>query len=1036
MKRLLVAVAAALLTLAAAAPVQAQQDELAEQRAAAQEVMTQLENSDQPLAPDEIRSLDRLGPNPWLSFTEDRDPEAVKAWLALAQQLPDQAQVPRGKANIGGPPLVVNESEAPGETGVNDSVETGDRISRRFGSRPGDKGVVTINGTLSGGVIRPPIEGDCESVEDDGSIPQANPTPAVEINVALCIGEIGDGPFGDSSGDIDFYSFGVVEEGSFMILDTWHIADSLDPVRSIIGIYDAAGNLLVDLEDGGLPGDDPFIEFIAPATGEYFAAIAGCCELSSDPNDSSTGPGVGDTGTYELFVVVFPPPCVSEEDDGSIGLANETNVPTQSFDFCTGIIGDGPWGPADADFYAMGTVEAGFNIFLDGFLFEPFTGVVGLYNSAGDLVASYTETGDFEDPEGFLDFPVEVTDDYYVAISGAPDLPADPNDPASGSPSDEGGGYELLMEAYVPFVPCFSIEDDGSIPLASPTPGFGDDIVWISECYGEVGDGPWAGTSGDVDFFQTRELPADRILIVDFIDFFEPSNAGALTIGIYDSAGNLLATGSDDPSQGGPDSEFFSIVIPEDGVYFVAVGGAMPTDPFDETTGTNTDITSLYEAMYIVDADESFFGAGLADWTANGGRKAAQTRPTQLGKKGPLARFAERLDQRKADADAEAEAAAAENSEEEPLDFDYYLVDLRRGDAIAGGFDASRQVGILDPDGVQRSGAPFNPSFIYPLESPLRHDRRSGFDHVATVDGTYAVFVGDGLGEYQGEMRVIRSGLADERNTAQQIIFLDFDGAIVPGDIWGTGIDADLSPLSTFLERWDLDASDEDAVIDATIDAVIETLDHDLRVLDGRNGDRDATNRGTEFDVLILNSRDHGDRWGDPNVSRVVIGGTIEELQIPTIGIAQTIDPGNTDTTETAVVLLDVMSEPAGLPGDASINSYGVAAGVTKAEFVGFVIGHITAHEIGHYIGNWHQETFNEVEALMDAGGDFPAIAGVGEDNIFGTADDTDPDFVEDVFNFFEGFTGVEDTAGRSVFALSTGQQRVPGPPANPGRPQ
>ncbi len=227
-------------------------------------------------------------------------------------------------------------------------------------------------------------------------------------------------------------------------------------------------------------------------------------------------------------------------------------------------------------------------------------------------------------------------------------------------------------------------------------------------------------------------------------------------------------------------------MIPEDGVYYVAVGGGMPTDPFDETTGTNTDITSLYEAMFIVDADESFLGVGLADWTANGGRKTAQTTPTQLGKKGPLARFAELLDQRKADANAGAEAAAAANAEEEPLDFDYYLVDLRKGDAIAGGFDASRQVGILDPDGVQRSGASFNPSFIYPLESPLRHDRRNGFDHVATVDGTYAVFVGDGLGEYQGEMSVIRSGLADERNTDQQIIFLDFDGAIVPGDVWGT----------------------------------------------------------------------------------------------------------------------------------------------------------------------------------------------------------------------------------------------------------
>jgi hypothetical protein len=37
-----------------------------------------------------------------------------------------------------------------------------------------------------------------------------------------------------------------------------------------------------------------------------------------------------------------------------------------------------------------------------------------------------------------------------------------------------------------------------------------------------------------------------------------------------------------------------------------------------------------------------------------------------------------------------------------------------------------------------------------------------------------------------------------------------------------------------------------------------------------------------------------------------------------------------------------------------------------------------------------------------------------------------DADFAQDEFNFFEGFVGVEDTAGRSVFGLSTGQRRPP----------
>ncbi|MDH3302949.1 MAG: hypothetical protein OES24_20810 [Acidimicrobiia bacterium] len=1035
MQRVLLILSAALLTLAAGVtPVQAQaDDELATQREAATDVMEQIDEAGGGLALDDITRLDDLGPNPWLSFTEKRDPEAVKAWTQVAAQLPDHVQIPRGKANIGGPPLVVSESEAVGEVGVNDTPETGDMISRRFGTRPGEKGVVTINGSLSGGVIRDPIPSDCEYTEDDGSIPLANATPAAEIQVALCVGVIGDGPYGETSGDIDFYSYGFVEEGTVLILDTWHISNSLDPVRSIIGIYDADGNLLVSIEDGGLPGDDPWIEFIAPATGEYFAAIAGCCELSSDPTDSASGPGVGDTGTYELFVVAFPPPCMSSEDDGSIGLANDTNVNGNGFDFCSGIIGDGPWGSSDSDFYSLGTVEAGAFGYFDVFAFEePMRSVVGLYNSAGDLLASYEDTGDPETSEEFLEFEFTETDDYYLAVSGCCDLPADPNDPSSGIPSDESGSYEVIMDVFVPIPPCESIEDDGAIPIANPVNGFGDDFLFVAECFGTVGDGPQAEVNGDVDFFTTRPLPADQVLLVDFCDFFEPTNAGALTVGFYNAEGNLLASGQDDPTQCGPDSEFFSIITPAEGVYHVAVGGAMPTDPNDPTTGTNTDIGSDYAAMYIVDANQEFFGGGFTDWAAaRNGDIASMSK--RFRARGPLAELRSAIDARKAAANAEAEeAAAAEATDEEPVDTDFYLVHLRKGDAIAGGFDNARSTGIIDPDGVLRSASPFNPSFIYPLDSPLRHDRRTGFDHVATVDGVHAVFVTDGIAEYEGELRVVRSGLAPQRNRGQQIIFLDFDGATVSGDTWGTGVDANLSPLSAFLAGWGLGPADEDDVIDATIDAVIETLDHDLRVLDGRNGDRDATNRGTEFDVEVLNSRDHGDRWGDPNVSRVVIGGTIEELLIPTIGIAQSIDPGNTETEETAVVLLDIMSLPAG-ETEASINSYGLADGVSKASFVGFVVGHITAHEIGHYIGNWHQETFNEVEAVMDAGGDFAAIAGVGDDGVFGTADDTDPDFVEDIFNLFEGFSGVEDTAGRSVFALSTGQQRVPGPPNRPG---
>ncbi len=849
---------------AEAEPVDGAADEAAEQERqeeAAAGVMAELASAPGPMTMAEIAGLDEMGPPPWLSFTGERSPEVLAAWDAVVDQLPTAEMAgPRPPGDR--PPIDFAESEDPDETGRNDTVATGERIAD-FGTRRGESRVVTIDGHLSGADVRLPIDFDCPSVEDDGAIPLANP-PAPNVSAgALCGGEIGDGPHGATTGDVDFYDFGDVDAGALLVLDVVNVSSSFDPVDAVIAIYDEAGNLLAQAEDrGAVPEDPEFLLYEVTTPGRYYGAVIGCCDLPADPFDPASGPGVGATGTYEVVVVAVPPPCLSIEDDGAIPLANDV---------------------------------------------EPL--------------------------------------------------------------------------------------------------GQGDDQLFVTECFGDIGDGPQAAT-GDVDFFQTREIQAGQALIVDLFDVDPGSVAGDFTIGVYDAAGNLLASGQDDPSPG--DSDFFTYEVATTGTYYVALAGGLPTDPFDPTTGTDTDLTGFYD-VFIVDVDPDL----LAPPDAASAIEAARAASAADREAAAFALLTERR--------ADAMAAAAEAP---AVDTDVYLVRLRRGDAIAGGFDDARFVSIIDPDGVDRMTSTINPSFIYPVGSPLAHGRQIGFDHVATRNGWHAVVVTEGLGAYQGELRVTRSGLADDRSDDQQVIYVDFDGAAVsPGIFFGepAGPEVDLSPMSRFLAAWGLGPADEDELIDAVLDAMLENLDADLRVHDGRNGDRDRTGLGRQFDLEILNSRDHGDRWGEDNVSRIIIGGTIDELQIPTIGIAQSIDPGNQATEETGVVLLDELSGPPG--GPISLNTYPVAGDRTRIDLIGWAVGHIAAHEVGHFIGNWHTETFNDRVSLMDAGGEFESVFGVGADGVFGTADDIDADFAEDIYNVFEGFIGTEDTAGRSVYALSTGRR-------------
>jgi hypothetical protein len=344
-------------------------------------------------------------------------------------------------------------------------------------------------------------------------------------------------------------------------------------------------------------------------------------------------------------------------------------------------------------------------------------------------------------------------------------------------------------------------------------------------------------------------------------------------------------------------------------------------------------------------------------------------------------------------------------------DQDYFTVDLEAGDVISVNVTgAATTVSLFDPAGALQVGSSQEVSFVFPSISPLPGGGNASFAYVVDVAGSYAISVtSGGNGAYTAEMRVYRSGAETSASGAKQTIFLDFDGETLDTSIFGGPGVVSLSPLSSFLTAWGLTAPDLDAVIDAIVANVTENVKTDLA----------AFGTNPSFDVIILNSRDHADPFGSAGVSRIIIGGTIAESGIGTIGIAESIDIGNFEHRETGLVLLDLLSAAAANPN--SLNQYTIDASSSKIALIGEGVGNITAHEIGHYIGNFHTDQFNGTPNIMDQGGNLSGSVGLGGDSIFGNGNDVDVDFTTDFYVSNEGFTGAEDTLNSSAFAFSIG---------------
>ena len=356
------------------------------------------------------------------------------------------------------------------------------------------------------------------------------------------------------------------------------------------------------------------------------------------------------------------------------------------------------------------------------------------------------------------------------------------------------------------------------------------------------------------------------------------------------------------------------------------------------------------------------------------------------------------------------------------VDEDYFAVDLRAGDILEASLTGNRNnifdVSLTDSAGAEIIGSTSNTSTSFPLSSPLYNiPGNTTFAQIIPATGRYFIRVADGFGAYALKLRAFRNSIESEPVGTKQIIFLDFNGQTINAGIFGVPISARLPSMIDTVEQFGFLRSDENALIDGIIAGIKENYQETLAIT-GTNGYFSADGRPGSFDIEFQNSRDNPDPWADKNVSRVIIGGGFNEFPLPVRGIAQSIDVGNYNRTETAIVLPEAYF----LPGDDVRTIPRTATKSTLDVFVKAISATIS-HEMGHYLGAFHQENSNSTLSLMDSGGLPLALTrvGVGVDGVFGTVDDIDIDFVKDRYAIIEGFTGRTDHAINMAYALATG---------------
>ncbi|TWU24176.1 Dockerin type I repeat protein [Novipirellula galeiformis] len=362
-------------------------------------------------------------------------------------------------------------------------------------------------------------------------------------------------------------------------------------------------------------------------------------------------------------------------------------------------------------------------------------------------------------------------------------------------------------------------------------------------------------------------------------------------------------------------------------------------------------------------------------------------------------------------------------------DLDFYAVDLKAGDifdlAVTGSVS---NITVYDEGGALWFSTDVNNGeFGYTNNSPLQTFGNAAAAQVVPEDGRYYFIAAPSAspGPYTYGLRTYRPVTESLAVGQKQILYVDFDGGFYSADQFNrftpTGGIVNIPSLQESLSLLNIDDFDVAATNRLIREVMAEVKMHFQSIADnGSNGDFAATGIAGQYGIEIRNSLDDPDPgFNNPLVTRVVVGGTnadLGDIGGNLLGVSPSGDIGNFNPNEIVLSPLDLVLDYS--------TQFPFSSSASVLDAIARTIAVTVSHEAAHSFGAEHTNGLNNVGSLIDGTG--PRVPefdlGVGPDQIFGTPDDTEIEFVVDRFSTTETYTGVQYVPQALSWVLSTGQ--------------